>query len=749
MSGAEPRIQVQDAWIWPEAGGVRWWTPGQTLTLALSTPWHDGIAPSMRALRDHGERLNPGVALAGPLATCLVSALGAADALRLHLSRDLPPDWQDCPFEWLTLDGQSLFGRLIVVRQAPTRFDPYAPLAPERAFAVLNLLASDEPIQPADALPDGAARIYDGLAAVEQWLAASDPTTLGVLAVVAHGTECDGERPFRLPDGRHWGLPLDRGLPPLIILLACGNDEGNLLVDGQRLLDAGAAAVLAPLGRPCPAAAGEFLAAFALAWRAGRRLDAILAEAQRPASAARGARLLRLLGRGDLRSSRAPDLAESSDARLVAAARSGQDEALAVLIDRLTLRALQQGGELDRAERDLRQRLAIGRQDEAGERWLGERLEAVSNWLWPLSRLWILPLETLLAEAYDHRRLPRLEAARAALRYDGIPISPSRHHAWSKLDYRMGRHALALREVARGLNGIGPHEWCDRGTGLLGHLVNLLIDVDLPAPAAVLYQCLDDCLAQRTDADAARERYQLHDRAARIALRQGQVERASAFYRLKRDESARQAGNGQRELAWLLYLESWRDPRGAASALADEVAAWLDGIEILHPDPGNADALYLLRAYAAWAWRGGQPAALERLEPCIGLLEERLFAGDAGPPGCALAYLHLCQRDDIARTLVLPPWERIATVLEAQRYFLELAAFEALLGARARVARLLDRVCAQRLWHGPPAFPDWLGDGVLLDWERLVTERAAVERRVLVEDSPSAEMLLASGLLPL
>lgn len=746
---ANPDAMIRDLWIWPDAQGVRWWTVEQSGTLPLTTPWTNDVLPPIQRLCDLGPTLNLGLALAEPLAVRLTALLGTADCLRLHLSCDLPAPWSDCPFEWLTLGGQSLFGRLIVERQAPARFDPAHPLDPESEITVLNLIAPDEPIQPADAVADGMVRIYDGLAAAEQWLAETDLTGVGALVVVAHGTECDGAQPFRLHDGRHWGLPLESGLPPLVILMACGNDRGNLLVDGRRLLAAGANTVLAPVGRPCPVAAGAFLARFVEAWRAGHRLDAILAEAQRPTSATRGARLLRLLGRGDLRVGQRPQANECSDAALVAAVRCGEHRSLAELVDRLTLRTLQQGIELDQAEQQLRRCLEIGRNNEPGERWLGERLDAVSETLWPLSRAWVVPLEILLAEAHDHQRLPRLETARVELEHGDLEMPPTLHHYWSKLYYRTGRYALALHEVAQGLSRLSADESCTCGAGLLGHLVALLVDIDLPAPAAALQQRLDDCLARRTDADVAWERHKLRDRAARIALRQGQVERAATLYRLKRADSRRFKGNGHRELAWLLYIESWRDPQGAAIPLAREVEPWLDGLEACTPGPGNADVLYLLRAYAAWAWRSGQSTAIERLERFTPMLEARLFTGDAGPPGFVFAYLHLCRHDGFSGALDLPSWVGIATVLEEQRYFLELAAFAALLGKRDWATRLLDRVDAQRLWREPLAFPEWIRELGLQDWEAMAAERADLERQVLGADVTSPETLLVSGLLPL
>jgi hypothetical protein len=743
-----PAVGGRDAWLWPEGQGVRWWTPAGTTRLDLTSPGSWNGPNAIRELRDRRDRLGLRFGLARPLGELIAAELTRGRPLRLHLSRALAPAWHACPYEWFTLDGASVFGSLLAERQAPAETSPLAPVDPRRPIALLNLLARDEPVQPADAVPAGAADIIDGPAAVAHYLDQVDVAGLGALVVVAHGTECDGAHPFRLPDGAAWGLPLDRGLPPLVILLACGTDTGNLVIDACRMLAAGAVTVLAPLGRPCPAGAGRLLAAVLPCWRAGQRVDQALLAAQLEPEAARGACLMQVLGRGDLRMDARARPEELADQDL-AAADGGT--ALRTLIDRLTLRCFQTGQELDQAEAMLRDLLRVRWYDETAEKRLFAQLQALGDRPWRLSRAWVRPLEALLAEAYDHSRLPALEQARRALDRGGLAMPAPVYHYWSKIAYRQGRYALALQDVARGLALVRPDALCTRAAGLVGHLVGLLVDVDLPGPAAVLHQQMEDCLAHQADEKSDWERHKLMDRAARIALRLGQAGRAQAIYRLKRQESRRFQGDGTRELAWLLYLGAWTDPQGAAGLAAEAQALLTDESAVRQGlGPGNVDPVYLLRAYAAWAWRACSGDACRLILGLRDRLEHRLFAGDAGPPGFVFAFLHLCRRSGLALPGEWPPWDAIAAALENQRYYLELAAFSALAGDTGRAAALLQRVQSQRTPPDPLTFPDWLGGSVLTDWEGLVAGRAQYEQTVLASGNPlTPEALVSSGLLPL
>ncbi|RXL96522.1 CHAT domain-containing protein, partial [Citrobacter sp. AAK_AS5] len=70
------------------------------------------------------------------------------------------------------------------------------------------------------------------------------------------------------------------GLPPLVILLACGSDTGNLIHYGRKLLAHGARTLIAPFGRLDARAARDFLVQFLPRWSTGWRADTALQAAQ-------------------------------------------------------------------------------------------------------------------------------------------------------------------------------------------------------------------------------------------------------------------------------------------------------------------------------------------------------------------------------------------------------------------------------------------------------------------------------------
>ena len=77
-----------DCWLWPEADGIRWWTPDATEFLVIQQPgdqeyeFHNAIAE----LRD-GSRTLSLMALVEPLRRVISDALQQHRAcLRLHLS---------------------------------------------------------------------------------------------------------------------------------------------------------------------------------------------------------------------------------------------------------------------------------------------------------------------------------------------------------------------------------------------------------------------------------------------------------------------------------------------------------------------------------------------------------------------------------------------------------------------------------------------------------------------------------------
>jgi len=694
-------------------------------------------------------------ALAKPLGEHLAGLLRRFQGLRLCLTQDLADSWHNYPYEWLSLDGEPLQGRLLVARQVPRDAAPARAVQAPTVVAI-NLWPVSEKIQPLDALsPRPGLRIIDSAnaAAAEAFLSQTDPATYAVLCVLCHGSEATGAPPFQLPDGCPWRLPTAQGMPPLVILLACGNDAGNLIDYGRELLEVGAQTVLAPLGWPDAAGAKQFLESFLPRWFAGARVDEALLEAQRQSDSERGARCLQLLGRGDLRLSRDPQPPEWPDQRLVAAATAGDSAALVALINRMTLEAFQRDGALDGAVERLRERLEIPYGAESGERRLLAALDACESALWPLARAWVLPLLLALAEAYDYRLLKKYERALWALDTP-LPAAPHVHHYLSKPHYRDGRYGLAAKELAAGFALLNPDTLYATGAlGLLGQLLNLLIDLNLPDQGQAIDDLLESCLARNASSTAERHRLNRLDRVARLAMRQGKPESAIGRFQEKYHEVRDAGEDGLRELSWLLYATAWLG-QPEAGAYAETATALLADVDAVSQSVGrgNEDEAYLLRALALWAWRARDASAALRVRNYLEFMMQRLYVQDPGPFGLAIGFLHLYQQDHPFTPLNLPAWETVQGPLATHRYFLELAALGSLLDDAEDTQRWLSRFRTQRLEALPyfERLPAWLGDGRLAGWSDDVARQTRREAEGLLGGrAPAVETLVRSGLLPL
>ena len=758
-------MQAEDIWLWPEGPGVRWWTPERTLVLAdldaEQGPGASTQAPHIAQLRDRRTAWPLLHALKAPLGRLLQEQL-CRGGVRLHLHRDLPDCWQLFPFEWLLFDGTPLHARLSVQRvRSPDAIAP-VPVSPRRPVYIIELLGATETNRPSRAIPAGMAQLLPNRAAADLFLERADLSQLAMLCIVAHGSERADAPAFRLDDGAPWELPMHRGLPPLVVLLACGDDQGNLIAEARRALAAGALAVLAPLGRPSLAGAAEFLREFLPRWSAGGRLDDVLRDLAALPGGAAGARRLLLLGRGDLRMAAEARPAECDDAAVAALAGDGDPAALRLLIERLTLRCILKSSQLDEAVDSLRELLDADRHDEAAGQWLLRMLAVVEPDLPLLSRAWVAPLRALLADAYDQSQNASLRQTRLELEAADVPMSAPILHYWSKLYYRQGMYRLALQDVADGLRLMQPGELSfDRGAGLPRHLAGLLVDLDLPRQAQALCWTLDDHLRGQADEETDFKRYLLRYTEARASLRLGQTSRALHSFRIKHAQAAQFEFDGHRELAWLIYVAAWvslpDDPTMTeARGWVAQARAQLHGLLDSGNAPlglGNCDDIYLLRACAAWGWRRGDPDALATVLAFRSPLARRLRTmdqGDPGPPGFCFTFLHLAERDGVIRQPPVPSWDAIRVGLESQGYFIELAALACLMGHAELSADYLERFQHQRELLPGVSFPDWLLDGALADWGGICESRAAFELEVLTSsDRCDPDYLARQGLLPL
>lgn len=745
--------------FWREGDAARWWTPQATGTLPLDplAPTANGRAPT---LADPPERCLLATTLAPALAQVLAERLDEQPGpWRLHLDADLSEAWQRIPFESLWHRGQRLDARVQIVRRAAPLAAP--PVPPRTAEVVLVDLWPDAERIGADGRKLFAGlgesvespRILRGYPMTCAQLPQLDLSDKALLCVIGHGGEGRDARPFRADAGESWTLPLSQGLPPLVLLLACGDEQGHLLDYGHALLQAGAQAVLAPVGRLDAPAADRFLQTFLAGWEAGRTVTDLLWEAQQEPDSEYGARRLRLLGRGDLHRGPARGWAEQPDAALNAAARD-DDAALRALLERITARCLRGYGTLDTVVDELYDALGMQYDDRDAETALLPRLDRVREDLPPLTADWVTPYIVYLAEPYDHGLLSRYESLGIDLQPDSpsAPTAPFIYHAWGKRHYRNGHHVEAIETLARGFARLDESRLRQAGgVGLLGLLVNCLIDLDWPGPGLALYDRLDAGLARARDKLSQLQKINRLDRRARLALRHGSPEQALAYYRRKQAIDSR---DPDRETAGLLYAAAWADPQGEARPLAMAVGETLRArAPVLSAlGPGNATLAYLIRAYALWAWRARDAAAFAWLAEQLIAARDYLPGRDTGPLGFALGYLHLYRQATGETSVALPPWEIAEGALEAWHYWFELAIFSALLGRRPQAERFLRRFQALRAEALPvlERLPDWLVVGPPIGWREELDRRGEEERRLLLADSPPAvEELVKAGVVPL
>jgi hypothetical protein len=772
---------------------VRLWTPDSTAVFPAVAL--DQTPEDLRRLtRDAGAQLRLETVIRPPaLARRLVELLATATGTTiLHLA-DRPEapadeaggrDWplQSIPFEWLRYADAPPLTRLCVCRHVPFTAEPAAPAAPGPVW-IADLWPRQPPApRPLAGLHEAhpalaeRLRILTGPAPTATCLAHTDPTQAAALVVFAHGQEDDRHpAPLQDPQGRPWSLPTAHGLPPLVVLLACGTDRGNLVRYGRDLLAQGARTVIAPFGRLEPGRARGFLDAFLPRWLDGARADLALLAAQDTDPDGWGARRLTLIGQPGLRCTAALPLEEQGTLALAAHCRAAGDQApqaAALLANRLTLQCFQQGWPLGRAAEDLRRLLIGDRPDGAGHRTLFRLMESAVATGLPgrLTQVWLYPRQAQGAEQHAHDRLAFYESQRAPLMAVADLAPALAYHDWNRLDYRHGRYAQALEDVIRGLRALPASGLWPDGAPLARSLANLLIEFDVPAAAVAVAQRLDERLgALPHDPAIDLERHKCTDTLARARLRAGGDGwcAARALFTGKRHAAERRYQEpGHRELAWLLYTTSWGDPQSAAvRGFADEVRTLLADLPAsraaLAEELGNSDRQYLLRAFAAWVWRSGCAGDADLLEPYRPLLEDDLHRlTDPGPLGLAVGFLNLHAATPAGQGQAPPCWAGARERLRGARYYLEAAAIDALLGHRAEARRgleLFQSQCAgfpstlERLAAGAAGL-NALGIGreSLAEWAGEAAARQQCQRALLAgEGAPSAADLLEAGLLPL
>ena len=754
------RFRVPDCWLWPEAGGsVRWCTPNDTGLLDVRDPTNDTCRVQLADLRDHGTEITLKQALKPALAELLCSWLNCSASVRLHLDARLPASWHEIPWEWLDHDGATLHGRLLPIRHAIRGVPPAMAVSRGYAGVVLDLWPGSEvtgtPRGFGNLAVPGLIQVYRGAGSVNAFLQSKALSAFPLVCIVAHGSERSATEPVRLADGALWSLPEDEPIPSVVVLLVCGSDERNLTAYGCSLLSRGAAAVLAPVGRIDAAAADIFLRRLLTGWHRNDRLDEILCATQIDPESAAAARRIELLGRGDLRFGSSNMAGGQPNISSVAGTRMNDPPGLIALADRLTLDCMRDAGDLTDAVDRLFDALGLRYGDPSDEERLLGQLDSVESVLQPLTRAWVLPLLAFLAENYDHSLLGKYEGMRRDLG-TLVPVSPYAHYAWSKVYRRLGREEDAVRELVAGLKLLDPAAVCaSGGAALLGHLVSMLIDLNLSAIGKIVYeQHLDRCLSAVGDELVDRYRRNRMDRAGRLAIRCGEIASAFAYFRRQRTETQRAGRDDLRELSWLLYIAAWAGLKEGRT-LALEALARLENMPAIVAGlgRGNESEAYLMRAVALWAWRMNDVAGVQALIPYIPEMERRLYTHDPAPYAGALLWLHLCNAVDTSLKSRLPEWEPICDRLEDTHGWLELAGFARIGGNLDKSRDYLARFQAMRTLLLPQLLeaPGWLMADDTARWEHDVHVSTQVENSVFSENLPDRFVvrLVECGLIPL
>ncbi|MDJ0807008.1 MAG: hypothetical protein QNJ78_09265 [Gammaproteobacteria bacterium] len=710
-----------------------------------------------------------------PVAELLISQLRDHGSVRLRLAEELPAFWHSCAYERLLLDGEEIFGRLVVERYVSTKHWHMGRPIPQNGV-LFDFLAD----KPTETFPTGerhafysavdnrklqsTARICLDKPVVDHYLEQKDLSHTGFLCIIAHGSETSARFPFQSADGSAFQLSLDSGLPPIVILLICGGFDGNLIDYGRHLITKGASTVIASIGKISAPRAGEFLDAFISSWNQGGTVTECLGKAQMNDTRAIGSRRLVLLGNGDLHAGEF-HADEMSDVDINEAARADDIPALTTLIDRITFDAYHREGNAGTVVSELYRRLCLPYDDpnEGAESYL--KFVAVADQVSPLSQYWLRPYLGFLAQVHDHPSMQRyLKTRKRAEGQDAwLPDSPIFYHYLATPDYRNGLYIKGVKKLVAGFNKIVGETACHQaGIKLLGNLINHLIDLGLPDEADLLAIELKRCLEVYEGDTEETDRFTLMDREARIALRQGQttgasdehILRAVTLFDKKRIESIANGEDGSRELAWLLYVTAWGEVQ-EAQAYADKVLAFFDDVKSVSQDisKGNDTRLYLLRALALWAWRGRDEHAAERVDAFLDALSRRGFYQDTGPLGFAAAYLALYRGDKSSEQ-----WTKMKVLMEQDRYWLELTAFGYLMSDFTATQKYLEHFQHQRrvAFEQLKKLPAWLAKGAFIgqNWQEKrhnLGQRERWEASVFNTevDSPQAETIVHAGLLPM
>lgn len=680
-----------------EHGGQRlqlnWLNRSDTGCCSIAHPRE--LQPGIRDLRDDRRRTSLSSVWPPTLASALARHLAQLGRdrrgrirLRIQAASNSAEDidtaiaWELVAIEYLRIDGVMLRELATVERSMPGQLDGSFPTRGKILLLNRWFARKDKDDTWSAPPPDAECglRVREDTADIETFLKKHrDLTDHAALFVIAHG---DG------PAARHsstrspcfwvrdrsgarevaWDPFREMTTPALLGILACADDNFELVRYARSLLSTITRCVLVPVGRIDAEQAAHFAAEFARRWRSGVTVrDALLqvVDGHGDHTAMRRDLLDRLwiLGDTDLRRTEPANEPPSRGLSLQAwpatelrtrATRSPRTRA--VLLDRATCHSVEKTGSLRGAIRATTDLFDVDVTHDPVARRLMRQLDVAFGHVAPVTQRWLAQYLVGLGERYDHSLMQRYQALaqRDPNLSFGIPQFVGRRCMALARVGEFAEGAACLAQGFKALHQLGdvPLERFE----LTGVLLNYLIDFNLPEFALRIARQVDHEAARYPDdPDIRYFRFTLLDRSARAAFRAGQVRRGFELMRRKYQLAQARGEDGGRERAWLIYFASWDDASGRRTCeeldLLDaaihpvEVALCASRSSARNELVGNDNEAYLLRALAAWHWatpprlrgRSRVGKLLSKAWPSISWHLRR--RDDPGPFGLAIGYL--------------------------------------------------------------------------------------------------------------
>ena len=629
-----------------------------------------------------------------------LQALDQDEYLRLHLLNTLPYAWQQLPLEWAQWQGRPLHQKVQIVRYAALPKSTL-PIRNEEQALIINLWpqATNQRQFFENMIVDASFQVVQGRFKSTLYIKNNDVSHLSLLCVIGHGNEAESEAPLLCEQNKAWALP-HRQLPPLVLLAACGGEQGNLLDYAQKLLKQGARTVLAARGKLDASQMTDFLGAFFQLWKKGMNPESILFQLQAQTQSEHAARRIHVIGQSGLCHYNNENHQDISEWNLLTKVALDDNDALLILLDQLTLHNLVSYSSLESSVNDLYEALGFNYNDPHEKRsLLYDRLEQLYPKCQPITQKWLSYFLMYLSTLHQHDAIDKYQREVNALQKIKTLGLESFFFYIASANYRSRQHEQAMNVLMDGLNMPLSVRYLDtRGETnykLTELALNISIVMGLPELGLFFHEQANATLSllNLDEEQRALETFTQLDRGARLYVRTGDPDNElegdagliRGLYELQQKRTIAikvREETGERELCLLLFFSAWLKHQIPNPVYVQQALSLLEPVEEVCAEltsaTGNLTKLYLLRALSAWAWRQNDSNAIALLEqylPTIITLCNQTQRNNAAPLGFIIAQMALLGNPEAKQQ-----WFFIANKMLSDQCYFELAIFHRLLG---------------------------------------------------------------------